>query len=112
MWHHHAERDGYSLHHPEQERHLRQDVQHRDGEVDVPRRAVIQREAHPQHEHDEEADAKRQAEARADIDAGRLIPNEEVCAWLETWGTPDEKLMRQTYFPSPLEGEGGGEADG
>ena len=42
-------------------------------------------------EQDDEADAKRYAEALADIQAGRLIPNDEVCAWLESWGTPDEK---------------------
>jgi predicted transcriptional regulator len=40
---------------------------------------------------DDEADAKRHALALADIAAGRLIPNDEVCAWLESWGTADEK---------------------
>ncbi len=27
----------------------------------------------------------------ADIEASRLIPNDEVCTWLETRGTPGEK---------------------
>jgi len=40
---------------------------------------------------DEDTDARRHADAMADIEAGRLIPNDEVCAWLETWGMPDEK---------------------
>lgn len=42
-------------------------------------------------EQDDEADARRYAEALADIEAGRLIPNDEVLAWLKSWGTPDEK---------------------
>lgn len=42
-------------------------------------------------EQDDKADAKRYAEALADIEAGRLVPNDEVCAWLQSWGTPDEK---------------------
>jgi len=42
-------------------------------------------------ETDTEADARRHAEALADIKAGRLISNDEVCAWLESWGAPDEK---------------------
>jgi predicted transcriptional regulator len=40
---------------------------------------------------DPDFDARRMAEAEADIAAGRVIPNEEVIRWLETWGTPDEK---------------------
>jgi predicted transcriptional regulator len=47
---------------------------------------------------DEEADARREAEALADLQAGRVIPNDEVCAWLETWGTPDEKPAPKTWF--------------
>lgn len=38
---------------------------------------------------DEAAEAAADAEAEADIAAGRLIPHEEVAAWLDTWGTPD-----------------------
>ncbi len=47
---------------------------------------------------DEEADARREAEGLADIDAGRLIPNDEVCAWLETWGTPAETPAPEKWF--------------
>lgn len=47
---------------------------------------------------DEDADARRHAEAMADIEAGRVIPNDEVCAWLETWGTPDEKPAPPSWF--------------
>jgi predicted transcriptional regulator len=47
---------------------------------------------------DDEADQRRLAEARADIKAGRLIPNDEICAWLESWGTPDEKPVPEKWF--------------
>ncbi|PVM86499.1 antitoxin [Caulobacter endophyticus] len=47
---------------------------------------------------DEDADARRYAEAMDDIAAGRLIPNDEVCAWLESWGTPDEKPAPASWF--------------
>lgn len=47
---------------------------------------------------DPEADAKRLAEAEADIAAGRLVPHEEVAKWLETWGTPDEKPMPKSWL--------------
>jgi len=47
---------------------------------------------------DEETDARRHAEALADIEAGRLIPNADVCAWLETWGTPDEQPAPPSWF--------------
>ena len=47
---------------------------------------------------DEEADARRHAEAMADIKAGRVIPNDEVCAWLETWGAPDETPAPPSWF--------------
>ena len=40
---------------------------------------------------DEEAEAAADAEGMADIAAGRVFPHEEVAAWLDTWGTPDEK---------------------
>ena len=36
---------------------------------------------------DEEALAAADAEAEADIEAGRLISNEAVMRWLESWGT-------------------------
>ncbi|WP_454759094.1 antitoxin [Caulobacter segnis] len=41
---------------------------------------------------DEAADA----EGMADIAAGRLVPHEEVAAWLDTWGTSSER-------PAPTE---------
>ena len=47
---------------------------------------------------DEEADARRRAEALADIEAGRVIPHDEVCGWLETWGAPDEKPAPPSWF--------------
>jgi predicted transcriptional regulator len=47
---------------------------------------------------DESIDAGRHAQAMAEIAAGRLIPNDEVCAWLETWGTPDEKPAPDSWF--------------
>nr|WP_295111149.1 antitoxin [uncultured Caulobacter sp.] len=40
-------------------------------------------------ETDEEAEAA-DAEGMADIAAGRVVPHEEVAAWLDTWGTPGE----------------------
>ena len=47
---------------------------------------------------DAEADALRHAEAMADVEAGRIIPNDEVCAWLETWGTADEQPAPASWF--------------
>jgi predicted transcriptional regulator len=47
---------------------------------------------------DDQADARREAEAMADVAAGRLIANEDVCAWLETWGTPDEQPAPDRWF--------------
>ena len=41
-------------------------------------------------ETDEEAEAAADAEGMADIAAGRVVPHEEVAAWLDTWGTLDE----------------------
>ena len=35
---------------------------------------------------DEEAEARAIAEAEADIDAGRIVPHEEVVKWLRSWG--------------------------
>lgn len=40
---------------------------------------------------DEEAEAAADAEGMADIADGRVIPHEDVAAWLETWGTPNEQ---------------------
>jgi predicted transcriptional regulator len=47
---------------------------------------------------DEATDATRHVQAMAEIAVGRLIPNDEVCAWLETWGTPDEKAAPDSWF--------------
>jgi predicted transcriptional regulator len=38
-----------------------------------------------------EHEAESLAQARADIAAGRVYSNEEVIAWLKTWGKPDAK---------------------
>ena len=42
---------------------------------------------------DPEAEAAADARAEADIAAGRVVPHEQVAAWLETRGTPDEQPM-------------------
>jgi len=47
---------------------------------------------------DDEADARRLDEAKADIAAGRLIPNDEICDWLESWGKPDERPAPEKWF--------------
>ncbi|MGI8840374.1 MAG: antitoxin [Caulobacteraceae bacterium] len=47
---------------------------------------------------DVEAEAAADAEAMADIAAGRVVPHEEVAAWLATWGTPDEKPAPTSWF--------------
>jgi predicted transcriptional regulator len=39
---------------------------------------------------DEEADARREAEAQADVANGRVISHEAMKAWLLSWGTSDE----------------------
>ena len=39
---------------------------------------------------DEEHDARRLAEALADVTAGRTISHKAMKAWLLSWGTPDE----------------------
>lgn len=47
---------------------------------------------------DDEADARADAEALADIEAGRVVPDAEVAAWLDTWGTPDEAPAPRHWF--------------
>lgn len=47
---------------------------------------------------DEEAEAAADAEAEADVAAGRLVPHEEVAAWLDTWGTSDFKPAPPSWF--------------
>lgn len=43
-------------------------------------------------------DAAADAEADADIAAGRVVPHEEVMAWMEKWGTPDEVPAPAEWF--------------
>ena len=49
-------------------------------------------------EPDPEAEAASVARARADVAAGRVVPHEQVAAWLKTWGTPDEKPMPREWL--------------
>ena len=39
---------------------------------------------------EEKDDARRLAEALADVAAGRVISHKVMKAWLPSWGTPDE----------------------
>jgi predicted transcriptional regulator len=42
-------------------------------------------------EHPDEAEeARLDAEAMADYEAGRVVPHAEVVKWLRSWGNPDE----------------------
>jgi predicted transcriptional regulator len=47
---------------------------------------------------DDERDARREAEAQADIAAGRVVPHDEVREWLKTWGTPEETPAPAHWF--------------
>lgn len=47
---------------------------------------------------DPEHDARVEAEADADIAAGRLIPFEDIAQWLKTWGTPDYHEPPAAWF--------------
>ena len=47
---------------------------------------------------DDDTEASADAEGLADIAAGRTVPHEEVKAWLETWGTPDETPAPAHWF--------------
>lgn len=40
-------------------------------------------------EPDEAHEARLDAEAEADIAAGRVVPHADVAKWLESWGTPN-----------------------
>ena len=46
----------------------------------------------------DEIDLVADAEALADIVAGRIVPHVQVEAWLKTWGTPDEKPAPAHWF--------------
>jgi predicted transcriptional regulator len=39
---------------------------------------------------DETEEARLDAEAMADYEAGRIVPHAEVVKWLRSWGKPDE----------------------
>ncbi len=47
---------------------------------------------------DQAAEDAADTEALADIAAGRFVSNAEVCAWLRTWGTPDEQPPPAEWF--------------
>jgi predicted transcriptional regulator len=47
---------------------------------------------------DQAAEDAADAEGLADAEAGRLVPHEEVAAWLETWGTRDFKPAPASWF--------------
>lgn len=53
--------------------------------------AAFMSAGHSIFEVDEDAETAADAEGMADIAAGRVFPHEEVAAWLDTWGTPDEQ---------------------
>jgi len=38
----------------------------------------------------EAEEARLDARAIADAEAGRVVPHEDVVAWLRSWGTPEE----------------------
>ena len=39
---------------------------------------------------DQIEEARLDAQALADVEAGRVVPHEEVAAWLRSWGTANE----------------------
>jgi predicted transcriptional regulator len=47
---------------------------------------------------DEAAEAAADAEGIEQLDAGKGVPHAEVAAWLDTWGTPDEKPAPASWF--------------
>ena len=47
---------------------------------------------------DEDAEAAADAEGLAQLDAGKGVDHAEVVAWLDTWGTPDEKPAPASWF--------------
>ena len=48
-------------------------------------------------ETDPDHDALREAQADADVAAGRVVPHEEVAKWLAKVGTPDEEPMPASW---------------
>jgi predicted transcriptional regulator len=49
-------------------------------------------------EADDAADDAAAREGKADADAGRVVPHEEVAKWLATWGTPEEQPAPKSWF--------------
>ncbi len=47
---------------------------------------------------DNDAEDAADAEGIADADAGRLVPHEDVAAWLDTWGTPQSKPAPKSWL--------------
>jgi len=47
---------------------------------------------------DQAAEKAADAEALADIAAGRVVSNDEVCKWLRTWGTAEEGPPPAEWF--------------
>ena len=43
-------------------------------------------------------DARADAEADADVAAGRFVPHAEVAAWLATWGTAAERPIPSEWL--------------
>jgi predicted transcriptional regulator len=46
----------------------------------------------------EDADELATLEGEADAEAGRVVPHAEVAAWLDTWGTPNEKPAPKSWL--------------
>ena len=47
---------------------------------------------------DEAAERAADAIGLAELDAGKGVPHAEVSAWLDTWGTPDERPPPASWF--------------
>jgi predicted transcriptional regulator len=47
---------------------------------------------------DQTAEDAADAEGVADIEAGRVVPHDEVVEWLKTWGGPDETPPPDKWF--------------
>ncbi len=48
-------------------------------------------------EADLDADEAALLQGEADADAGRLVPHDDVLAWVKTWGTDDEKPVPKSW---------------
>jgi predicted transcriptional regulator len=47
---------------------------------------------------DADAEVAADAEGLAELDAGKGVSHAEVTAWLESWGTPEEKPAPAEWF--------------